>query len=362
MVIRNRNAAHGKSLEDQSMKNSMLRAPLIKSAVLLAVFSLIIYLTISSPEGSVWSSLQAIFYTVFKAAQLGVGLILALALCFAVLGGIFFACVAMVSTDSARKMFHNLRQFASDKTESITSMIGEGRPQWAKGISGELAASLRNDMAELHASMKNLGQAQRLIEEGNTALRTRVEQVEQDETVSRLSDWLRAEEEKTQGVQEALEQLTRQMQQMREQVDGMEQKIENVLPEDALQEITGRTDILENRNRDLLSAVQTLQKKVDALEAELQAVRTGPAAGEGQQAAGVSEQENSTAHRLFTYIESSGEKAKVQQLVADTLDEEMTYAQVTEYVSGKVDKKTARVLADHPSLTKEYIREARKGK
>ncbi len=347
-------------MEDLSMKNSMLRAPLIKSAVLLAVFSLIIYLTISSPEGSVWNSLQAVLYTVFKAAQLGVGLVLALALCFAVLGGIFFGCVAMISTDSARRMYNDLQGYVAEKTEFVKSLIGQKVQQGGETVVGELTASLRRDIEQLQASVNNLIQTQKAADENIAALRSRVEQGEQEETVTKLSDWLREEEEKSAGMQASLDQLDVKLQQVQEQVDSLGRKIQDVPAKGAFQEITGRTAALESRNSDLLSAVNVLQEKLDSLGTELQTALSTTAESGGEQQTAVHEQENEDEHRLFSYIKNSGEKEKVRQLVRDTLDKDMTYAQVIEHVSGNVGKKTTQVLADHPSLTKEYIREARK--
>lgn len=344
------------------MTNNMLRAPLLKSAVLLAAFSLIIYLTLSSPEGSVWSSLGAIFYAVFKAAQLGVGLVLALVLCFAVLGGIFFGCVAMISTESARKMYNDLQQFASDKAGPVKSLIRTGGQQEAKGMSREFAASLKNDIAVMNTSMENSIQAQRLLDERVAALQSRIEQIEEDESITKLSDWLRAEEEKRKDVQGALEQFDQQLHQMKAQMEDIGTKAQNVPSMDALQEIAGRTDALENRNRESSSSVSSLQEQVEALTTKLESVK--PVNTESEQKRGTegSEQEKTSEHRLFSYIEDPGDKAKVQQLVADTLQAEMTYAQAAEHLTENVGKKTAKVLAEHPSLTKEYIRECRKNK
>jgi hypothetical protein len=61
-------------------------------------------------------------------------------------------------------------------------------------------------------------------------------------------------------------------------------------------------------------------------------------------------------------VENSEDKKKLQQIVTETMQEEMTYAQVTELLSRNVGKKTAKVLAEHPSLTKEFIRECRRNK
>lgn len=63
------------------MNSDILRAPLIKSAALLAVVSLLVYLTATSAEGSLWSSLGTLLVGTFRVVQLGLGLIVALLFC-----------------------------------------------------------------------------------------------------------------------------------------------------------------------------------------------------------------------------------------------------------------------------------------
>ena len=109
------------------MNDNMLRAPLIKSAIVLAAFSLIVYLTITSSDGSVWGSLQAILLGVFRAVQLVVGLVLALILCIAVLIGIFLGAVAMVSRETAARMANQLRDTASARLEVVVSFLRSSR-------------------------------------------------------------------------------------------------------------------------------------------------------------------------------------------------------------------------------------------
>ncbi len=344
------------------MKNDMLRAPLIKSAVLLLVFSLIIYLTVTSPEGSIWSSLGAIFYTVFKAAQLGVGLILALVICFAVLAGIFFVCVAMISTDSARKMYNDLQKFASDKTKAIKSLAPSGGNRRSQVMSEQFAAALHNNMVELNSSVAKLKREHDENGELLSALQSRLEQIEQDESITKLSDWLRKEEEKSKEVHYALERFDRQLQQMKNLAEDERQKVQVATPVNIVEEITGRTDALENLSRDSLSSISALQKKVEALSQKLDSVQSVPAESSQKKTLKVSVKNKTPQQRLFSYIASDDDQKKVEQLVAGTLEKEMTYAQVVEYVSQNVTKRVAKVLKDHPKLTTDYIREYRKKK
>lgn len=159
------------------MNNNMLRAPLIKSALLLAGFSLLIYLTITSSDGSVWSSLQAIFLGIFRAAQLIVGLVLALFICIAVLIGIFFGTVAMVSRDSAARMFNQLRDTVAARLQFVSSSLRSSRL-------GAVAVGHREELRELTGRMER--QEAAIVRLGEAVDRLRIATEAMEEKISRL--------------------------------------------------------------------------------------------------------------------------------------------------------------------------------
>lgn len=342
------------------MKNNLLRAPLIKSAVLLAAFSLIIYLTISSPEGSLWSSIGAIFYTVFKAAQLAVGLILALFVCLAVLVGIFFGCVAIMSRESAVKMYDQLCQFVQDKFKTVQSVIPLGGKQEAQDFPDDSFPRPVQKPTQTNDSLENTRKSQRALEEKVLALQARIEQTEQDESITKLSDWLRSEEKKTEEVQASLEQLGEQVQQLKKQAEDMLEKLTDISSEFSSSQVAVRLETLEKNNMDCSSGMSLLQEKIDALSREMDAVKKSFSESLEHMEESGSAQDDENEHRLFSYIENPEDIKKIPLLVAETLDKDMTYAQVTEHISTNVSPETAGILSEHPTLTTEYIRKCRK--
>jgi hypothetical protein len=64
-------------------------------------------------------------------------------------------------------------------------------------------------------------------------------------------------------------------------------------------------------------------------------------------------------YRIFSYIEDKTEQGKVVELVAETLDKDMSYAQVIAHLEKSLSGETAKAISEHPSLTKEYIRYCR---
>jgi hypothetical protein len=159
------------------MNNNMLRAPLIKSALLLAGFSLLIYLTITSSDGSVWSSLQAIFIGIFRAAQLVVGLVLALFICIAVLIGIFFGAVSMVSRESAARMFNQLRDMIAARLQFVSTSLKSSRL-------GAMAGGHREELHELTGRIER--QETEIVRLGKVVDRLRIAMEAMEEKIDRL--------------------------------------------------------------------------------------------------------------------------------------------------------------------------------
>lgn len=87
----------------------MLLKPLIQSALILALPSLLLYLIASSPEATVWSSFGIIVMGVLRTIQWTIAMTLALLACLAFLIFIFLGAVALFNRDTFAKMYGNLK-------------------------------------------------------------------------------------------------------------------------------------------------------------------------------------------------------------------------------------------------------------
>jgi len=65
---------------------------------------------------------------------------------------------------------------------------------------------------------------------------------------------------------------------------------------------------------------------------------------------------DSEEHRILSYFSSEADKKKFISLVVEAIGKEMTYAQVGEFLNDSLSTEAAEVIADHPSLTKDFIR------
>ncbi|MCI5124294.1 MAG: hypothetical protein D3925_07415 [Candidatus Electrothrix sp. AR5] len=95
------------------MENNMLKKPLIQSALILALPSLLLYLIASSPEATVWSSLGMIALGGLRTIQWIIAMALALLICLAFLFAIFFGAVALFDRETSARMYGNLKHTCS---------------------------------------------------------------------------------------------------------------------------------------------------------------------------------------------------------------------------------------------------------
>ena len=336
------------------MAKNLLRAPLIKSAVLLVVFSLIIYLAATSGEGSVWSSLGTIFYGLFRVAQLGVGLILALLLCLSILIGIFLGCVAMVSPEGATKMYNQLLDFLSDKLGFVSSWWSKHCDTAGKQSVEELKNSL---LAETNGQVtSSIADLQGSIDDRFVTLQAEVERLAADKQSALLADRLQHLEEKLVAVDESIAKESERTGQLADRIDELSGKIETISSATDQEDVSQRVASLESTRDSIESGYKSLQENLAALQAEVDGVKTGIESSAGA----ASPSEDDEEHRLFSYIKQEKDREKVTALVVEGLKKEMTQAQIIEELTGKTGKATAKVITEHPSLTKDFIRSMKK--
>jgi len=106
------------------MKANMMRAPLIKAAVVLLVFVLLAYLTSASPEGSVLNAIGQIIIGAFRLVQWALAMAIGLTVCIAFLIGIFLFAVSLVNKESAASMYQAVKASVSALCRPVLARIG----------------------------------------------------------------------------------------------------------------------------------------------------------------------------------------------------------------------------------------------
>jgi len=365
------------------MKSNALRAPLIKSAIVLVIFSLLFYFTSSSPQGSVWTSIGTIFIVAFTTVQWFFALSIGLIVSLVVLIAIFLGAVAMVSPASASRMYEGLREtllawftpvinlFKSDREEKLAAALetfGQGLKEEIIADIQTTRAGLKKTQTELETKLGGLSSRLATLEETATGLA-------EGEQVETLAGEIK-------GVVESAIEIKGTVDALKISVEQTAKQVQEVSGDGILGDLPARIEKLEMQEipePQPAVDISPLQKDIAAVQAELTSLQqkavntdtkavTEPAAPAAkktaakktekppEQAKAAEEEE----HRIFSYFDDPADKKKVAELVASTLKKDMSYKQVMDLVAKALGGKKGEIVTSHPSLSKDYIRLCRK--
>ena len=342
------------------MRQSILRAPVINAAIVLGILSLLVYFTLTSPDGSMWSSIGAIVLLVLRVIQLTIALALGLLVGIGVLFGIFFGAVALFDPRAASRMYESLRQTLLVWTAPVQKLFKSEREERFQQQMSALADDLRQDQAQ-----------------GLRRLSTEVQQVAQEfqQTVAAMTSRLQAVEAATEsmaskdelaGLRQEMAEATENLAAIKESVAGLETRIDELAKQSAeadaaaiLGDIPERLTRLEERQEVDLTPVETslsdLRQEMERLAAKIDAMAQEQATSKASTEKGPAIGE----HRLLSYFDDEEDRSRLITLVESTLKKDMTYAQVMDYLAKEMGEKGV-VISEHPSLAKDFIRQMRR--
>ena len=372
------------------MKSNQLRSPLISSAILLAVFSLIVYFTLTSPEGSVLNSFGSIVALLLRIIQVVIGLGLALIVSLAVLIGIFLGAVALVNPSTSSRMFEALRQAIRSWLAPLAGLLKSKKGEKLKEERDAFGATLKTDFSRMVAPVKKeLAAVQGNFDNKVSALRGKLSEVEESiagkasiEQVETVTAEVAAVSETLTGTEASVKTLAAKVEQVGAPDSG---QILGDLPSrlEALEhkedpeaiDLQAIEEKISGLQAEITRATQPLEEKIAALTSEIIELKAAPAekksTAKSEVAATKEEQKGASAatsvpeaddgeHRLLTYFTDAAEKKKIEDLVGQTLKKDMTYAQVTKFLVKKMGKDGGKIIREHPSLVKDYIRQCRR--
>ncbi len=364
------------------MKPNVLRAPLINSAIVLVIFSLLAYLTSTSAEGSIWSSIGVIIVSTARAVQWAAALAIGLAISLSVLIGIFLGAVAMVNPGAASRMYEGLRRtllnwfeplinlFKSDREEKLAATLAEFGTEVKSEINTDIQAvqaSLARVQAELETKIAALSSRVNSLDETVASLAT-TEQVDAvAEEIGKTAETVTAVQASLDGLKTTVDQAAKQAREVSAEaiLGDLPARIET-LEQQEIPEPAPAVDIapLEKTVAGLQAELSELEKKADqALELAsakpepAPAAATKPAAKKTKKKAAEKKEEE---HRIFSYFHDPEDKKKVAELVAATLKKDMSYKQAMEHVAKGLGGEKGAIITSHPSLSKDYIRQCRR--
>ncbi len=373
------------------MKQNLLRTPLRNSAILIGIVSLVIYFTLTSPGGTVWSSFGAIICLALSTLQWLIGLSLGILICIVVLIGIFLGAAAMSDSAGASRMYESLRGTIDSWSVPLAGLFKSDHEEKLQAGLDEFSGQLKTDYNKLVAAVKQeftvvqgelAGKVQALHGKLRTVEETADEKVSKEQLeevaagITTLNETLSVTDVAVKALQGKVDEAVK----LAGNVDVDTEKV--------LGDVPARIEALEQQEAPAPVDVKPLEKTIAGLQAEVDSLKTALEETRNDLKAAVAESvkpaevvevvkvveekktkveqkekaadvESESEHRLLSYFEDKADQDKLASLVAETVKKDMTYAQVMDFLIKNMSKQ-GNVISEHPSLAKDYIRQCRR--
>ncbi|MBU0946454.1 MAG: hypothetical protein KJ804_01665 [Proteobacteria bacterium] len=332
------------------MKNQELKSSLIKSGIVLAVFIFFIYAFAVSDSGGITGTIGSLFSGIVFL----IGLTFALVLSIAVMIGIYFGILAMYDQEVCKKSYDQFKPVLFQSLGSLSKSFGskcctstaKQEETYEKDI-----VTLRDNQNVFSKQLTQIQSSVTVLQETVNSLSSAVDAAhEESKTLATktttIEDGL-ANKASMDSVDESLKKLAGDISSLQQGIAPLSSKIselETAVSAAAKEEES--VDVQEVVN----TAVNSLQEELTALKASVESLST---------VAQESEEVQDSEHRILTYFASQEDKDQFITLVNEAVAAEMTYAEIGELLNASLSSKNAGIIADHPSLTKDFIRSIR---
>ncbi|MBM9512393.1 hypothetical protein [Desulfogranum marinum] len=336
------------------MKQNIMRGPLLKAGVVLLIFTLLVYFTSTSAEGSVWSSIAMIFIGAINLIKWAFGMIIGLSLCLAVLIGIFLGAVAMVNKESAAGMYASLKL-------TLGSWLADGLAVVAnvKASAQQESASPKVEKALLNDTTK-VDEIHSMLESKLNELTNKIHALESKMDAFASTDKLDQVAGEVNASGDALQKLSEVLTGLETKVEAAHGKLQDISSEKLLGDLPGRVKTIEAKDIASKDDIKPIVDLVERLQTEIQEGIAATAQSTEEEAAASGDGSEQDMHRLFSYFEDVADQERIQSLVEETLKKDMTYAQVMNHLVKEMGDEKGQIISDHPSLAKDYIRQIRR--
>jgi len=314
------------------MQNNKFKSPLLQSAAVIAAVVVLILTVGSSGSSSAGGGIVALFAGIGNTILFAIGMGIALTLSIAILIGIFLAAVAMVDKNEATKMYEGLKKnFAALLLALSCSSCNDNNA--TNGITEEEYEAMKEELAQVQGKNSQLQQKLETIVSDNTVLQASVSSLGTDNTALKLK----------------IENLSTTVQELQES----ETKINELVAELSKKVDEGNDQQLKEQISQLGQLQADTKKEIEAIGARLAEVESNSKEEASAEVA-------STTAGIFSYIESEADQALFTEKIEEAIILEMTYAQIDEHLTESLPAELDKIIKDHPSLTKDYIRSARR--
>ena len=337
------------------MKQNIMRGPLLKAGLVLLIFTLLVYFTSTSAEGSVWSSITMIFVGAINLVKWALGMIIGLGVCLAVLIGIFLGAVAMVNKESAAGMYAALKGTLGGWLAD--GLVAAGN---MKACSQQRESVSPQAQQALVAETTNVDQIHDMLEGKLDMLTAKIHALEAKMEAFASTDKLDQVAGEVNASGDALQKLSEVLTVLETKVDDAHGKLQGISSEKLLGDLPGRIASIEAKDIASKDDIKPIVNLVEMLQTEIRDSIAATAQTNEEEAAPRGDIDDQEAHRLFSYFEDIADQEKIQSLVDETLKKDMTYAQVMNHLVKEMGAEKGQIISDHPSLAKDYIRQVRR--
>jgi len=308
------------------MKKNEFRTPLIQSAAVLSGVLILFAVIASSGASNSEGGILAIIFGIGNLILFFIGMAIALLISIALLVAIFLAAVSMVDPAQAAQMYSDLKKnFSLIATSLSRHCCSEKTSEF--DITKEEYDWMKQEIATIQEKNLILQENIKGLTGDNALLRSNVDDLSGENTVLKT---------KIDELVIAVEHLQASEKEMKTLAAQLTEKIERGTD----QELKEQIKKLQQLQNDTRIEIENLVERIQGLESS--GSKQAPTSG------------------IFTYIEKEGDQSLFMQKVEEALSQELTYAQIDEYLTGNLPPELDKIIKDHPSLTKNYIRDLRK--
>ena len=335
------------------MKNKELQSSLVKSGIILILAIFFIYAFAVGDSGGITGT----FASLFSGILFLLGLTLALAVSVIVMFGIYFGILYMYDQDTSKKTYDEFKVKLAASSQSLSSLCSS-RCSSTKEIiiplQEEDLVPLRQNQDKLGNQLSNLQDSIKSLENSLSTVSSSLNATAEE--FSRLAEKATETDEALEGkattasVDEASKKLSADITSLQTSVKPLSEKLAEL--ETSLSSLDTEEDMTgQDLQEKVDSALTGIQEELTSMKQSIEELASQPQQ-EGSEA-------EASSHKILSYFTKKADEKKFIALVNKAVAQEMTYAETGEFLNDSLSTSASEVIADHPSLTKDYIRVCR---
>lgn len=304
------------------MLNNEFRKPLTQSAAILCAVVVFFTLISSSATGGTGAAILSFFSGIGNLILLVIGLTIALPLSIAILVAIFLGAVWLQSRENASQMYQDLK-------DNLPLILQPLKERWLCCNNDSKSRITQEEYNKMEQDIS-------LLKENNAGLEEKITKLSSEKKSFKIN--LSEVAEQNSALKGELDELTQaviKLQGSEKELSDMLTTLKNKFEKINDSELRDQIVALEKLQAETNANIGSLTERLVSLENNL---KQAPTSG------------------IFSYISSKADQNAFAEAVQAALSQDMTYSQIDEFLSKNLESALDKIIKDHPSLTKNYIR------